>query len=521
MYSQVEIAYNPYIPRTSILIEGKAPSVFSELNQYTGMDIWRWKNSILSSLYREVNDDFVLYFTGTKADALIVENQCKAFGHCLAFKYAVPADNTSLQKRMVTLNQFLNNKEIVNFQHSHIKIFVVLDREFEAFEEDFSSIEIRNSFCDVTFSIVSSDRGIYTDGNSYIFYVTNSPNRLIAQGKSLQSENPIFVLSMTNSPTHFSAFERGYHLNTTADDFIQSIFECVLTTPLLKSFRLCANSLSDSELSQIGSIVSTDAVIKVDVASEIEEGCSAAITVSCVPASATIPNIHFITRDNRIALTNNVSLFGKHAGDTVLEGYRVGEKMPFFSQNIHIIKRNRIKKIIMDDSDVYIGVGDCYVSRIDCIPDDADNFDSIDWKCTDYSVATVDKSGVIKGIKPGDCKVICVAENVSAQCTVIVLPYLEEIRCDIPLNKNRVLLMEPMQELNMGIELYPANSIDSQLSISTSNYDIVNVINQKLIAKKNGTAHISITNSTGRQTFNFTVSVQKKHQSFFKSIFGR
>lgn len=521
MYSQVEIAYNPYIPRTSILIEGKAPSVFSELNQYTGMDIWRWKDNILSSLYREVNDDFVLYFTGTKADALIVENHCKAFGHCLAFKYAVPADNTSLQKRMVTLNQFLNNKGIVSFHHSYVKIFVVLDREFEAFEEDFSSIEIRNSFCDVEFNIVPTDRDIKASGNSYVFYVTNEINRLITQDKSHITENPIFILSLGDRPTPIRVFEYGYYINASADELIQSIFECVLTTPLLKAFRLCANSLSDSELSQIGSVVSIDAVINVDVASEIEEGCSVPITVSCIPPSANVPNILFKTRDSRIALTNNVSLFGKHKGDTVLEGYRVGEKMPFFSQKIHVIKRNRIKKIIMDDSDVCIGVGDCYVSRIDCIPDDADNFDMIEWKSTDCSVASVDKSGVITGIIPGDCRVICVAENISTQCNVIVLPYLEEIRCNIPFNKNRVLIMEPMQELKLGIELYPENSIDSQLSISTSNYDIVNVINQTLVAKKNGTAHISITNNNGRKTFNFTVSVHKNHQPFFKSFFGK
>ena len=41
MPNVVQVKYNPYIPRLSILIDGKQPSEFSQLVQYSDEDIWQ------------------------------------------------------------------------------------------------------------------------------------------------------------------------------------------------------------------------------------------------------------------------------------------------------------------------------------------------------------------------------------------------------------------------------------------------------------------------------------------------
>ena len=114
---------------------------------------------------------------------------------------------------------------------------------------------------------------------------------------------------------------------------------------------------------------------------------------------------------------------------------------------------------------------------------------------------------------------ICTAENVSAQCQCEVKPYLQKINVILPENRKE-LFLEPMQEYNLVIEKEPVDSIDSQITVSSSDYNVANVIGNKIIAKNIGTATITVLNSTKRKSLNFSVMVVKKKGGFLKKYFG-
>ena len=71
----------------------------------------------------------------------------------------------------------------------------------------------------------------------------------------------------------------------------------------------------------------------------------------------------------------------------------------------------------------------------------------------------------------------------------------------------------------MEYELIPKESFDDKIKIKSSNMSVVNIINQRLMAKSKGTAEITIENNSGRICKKFTVQVQKNKVGIFKRIF--
>ena len=155
-------------------------------------------------------------------------------------------------------------------------------------------------------------------------------------------------------------------------------------------------------------------------------------------------------------------------------------------------------------------------------PLNADNVNRISWKSSDEKVAAIDIKGNLICKSPGICKVICTAENVSAICECEVRPYLESLNVKLPdSGTEKQLYLESMQEYELKIERYPENSIDSSYKIVSSDFNIENIIGNKIMAKNPGAATIEIVNSSGRKRISFTVKVSKTKMKIFRSLFKK
>ena len=78
-----------------------------------------------------------------------------------------------------------------------------------------------------------------------------------------------------------------------------------------------------------------------------------------------------------------------------------------------------------------------------------------------------------------------------------------------------------MQEYELQVKVYPEDSIDGDYFVSSSDYNIANVIGNRIFAKNPGSATISIANVSGRKHISFIVNVLKPKRSIFKSIFKK
>ena len=259
-------------------------------------------------------------------------------------------------------------------------------------------------------------------------------------------------------------------------------------------------------------------IVNIGVADKVETGKSVKIGVELDPPIGAIPDLVYKISNQTIASCNGFCVFGKQEGMTSLEVYHKGDKKPFFTKDIRIYKRNRITKLILSDDTLVLGTGDRKRIHCDFFPRNADNVQTITWKSSDEKIAKVDSRGSVIAVGVGNCRLICMAEQVSAQCICTVKPYLQEIFFEFEL-ENDVLTLEPMDEFVLGIKTCPDNCVDDNLFITSSDYSVVNVVKNTLYAKIKGEAIITIQNSNGRISRNFKVVVSKKKVGFFAKIF--
>lgn len=519
----VTLTYDPYIPQLNILINGKHPPEYSRLVQYADEDIWMWHNKIWDTLYSELKDDFYVHFIGTNMDAEIIKYYCNLYNHCVGFEFSEFVINDSLQKRLGNLNQYIRKNGIISYSKTIIDAIFILSSDTQLFLNEIKNIDINNLFCSThikTFTEKSINLGDTSE--SYVFALVSDISKGLDLIHKFNSKNPVFLICIGEKNKLIQINESVVAYETTAENILFTIFNCFLWFPLLKAFRLCYTSIQKTNAGKddFKIICAIEPLAKVAVETNIEVGKSNPILVTFNPPVQNEPKIIFKVLNESIATTNDMCVFGRQAGSTQLEAYRYGSKKPFETITINVLKRNRIKKLILDEDEIILGVGDAKKLQCTYSPLNADNIQDIAWSSTDESVISIDKYGNMNGLSVGSCRIICTAENISAQCYCQVKPYLENLSINFPENKD-TLFLEPMQEYEMLITKTPIDSIDSKLLIKSSDCNIANVIGNRIIAKNRGTAIITISNSTKRKNINFSVVVEKKKFKFLKSLFNK
>lgn len=525
MPSLVEIQYNPYLPQVNMLIDGKQPADFSRLIQYSDEDIWTWASEILSAIYAEIRNDYNLCFIGNDFDAEIIRQLCENDDHCVGFrkKEFVVAD--SIQTRMGKLNQLIKKTGVTAYAKTIIDAHFYISSDFQYLMEEINSIDINNLFCAVRIQIIGNRLNYEYSDNSILFIVTGSDE----EGEKLISNydlaNPVYVIVMGSKTQITRVTDRGIFIETKKDDFFDTVFKCFLQKPLMIALRKCVDSIHSGNkiTKELARIVSIEPIVNIAVAPEVEIGRSVKLDISLDPDKGSIPNLIYRIRDQNIASCDGLNLYGLKEGVSVFEVYKQGSSKPLFVKDIKVYKRNRITRLIFSDDSLLMGTGDSKRIKLDYYPIDADNRDQITWKSSDESIVSVNQTGKLIARSPGKCRIICTAENVSSQCICSVLPYMEELLFD--LDEDGCINLSPMQEYVLSYTCIPEDCIDRKLTITSTNNDVVNVVNETLYAKNKGNAQITIRNESGRISRTLDVVVgrhmqKEKKGGFFKKLFS-
>lgn len=526
MPRMVELEYNPYIPQLQIVIDGLQPPDFSRLIQYSDEDIWHWAHEIVDTIYAEVRDDFILSFTGTEQDAAIIRYVCENCKNCIGFKHKNFQIADALPKRMGKLNQLIKKAGITTYDRTVINATFLIPPAQQQLLEDIMSIDINNLFCAVRISIMGVKSQFEEGQDSVLFVLADSLEHGTKYlGKTIL-QKPAFILVLGNSNRVLSITKHYWCIETSQEELFDAIFNCFIQMPLVSAFRNCTTSIRGGKklAKELQLVLCTEPMISITTDKEVEVGKSIRIITTQEPDVGIMPKLIYKIRNQQIASCDGLSVYGLSEGDCVLEVYKSGSTQPFFAKTIHVYKRNRITRLILSDDTLLIGVSDRKRIALDYYPSNADNTNEISWKSTNEKILTIDSSGNVVALSPGPCRIICTAENVSAQCICTVKPYLEDLVFDFSLDENGNIVMQPLQELVVRAECIPNDCIDSEITISSSNCDVVNVANSTLYAKNGGEAIITIKNSSARisRSFNVVVSKpqqQKKKSGFFRKLF--
>ncbi len=176
----------------------------------------------------------------------------------------------------------------------------------------------------------------------------------------------------------------------------------------------------------------------------------------------------------------------------------------FYYDNVTIKKTYKATRLDMDITESYLEVGKSL--QLNPKPFPTDVITDITYSSSAESVATVDKNGLITGVKAGTAVITATAVNgdVKATCTVQVVDQYVSAT-SIAINKTS-LNVNPGHMEKLAVTFDPENTTDKRFTWSTSDASVVSVDTEgNIIAQKKGSA--TITATAGSKTATCAVTV--------------
>lgn len=273
MATQINMQYNPYLPRLTLLIDGKQPSEYSRLTQFADEDIWKWHSEILNVLYNEVRDEFFVIFTGTEWSIDIMKFECEQNLHCIGFSSELPPVNIPFQKRLGMLNQLVKNNTEIRFQSTIIESDFVIFPEFQSYLEEIKNIEISNLFCSTRVQILDRSNNCFENKqNTFLFILAKNLSEGEAVARKYNSDNPVFLIYQ-GTETKLKKIDNTYlAYECETPEVISVILNCFLSFPLMLAFRNCIQSISCGTEINFSKLMAIEPVVSVKIQKTIETG---------------------------------------------------------------------------------------------------------------------------------------------------------------------------------------------------------------------------------------------------------
>ena len=134
---------------------------------------------------------------------------------------------------------------------------------------------------------------------------------------------------------------------------------------------------------------------------------------------------------------------------------------------------------------------------------------AVAWSSSDRSVATVDKTGTVQGLKPGTATVTATAEGKSGTCAVTVKAKAVNVT-EVTLDRTELTLTEGETE-TLTATVRPDNADNRKVTWSSDKTDVATVGGDgRVTAVKAGEAVITVTTEDGGKTATCKVTVKAK-----------
>lgn len=209
---------------------------------------------------------------------------------------------------------------------------------------------------------------------------------------------------------------------------------------------------------------------------EINIGESITLNATISPSSATDKSIEWSSSDTKVAeVSKNGEVKAKGEGNVIITAKASNGVKADYELKIKVVEAESIS---FSKNDLKIEVGKTEILNVTILPETTTN-KILNWNTSDGRIATVDKSGVVKGISEGEATITAEASNgVKAEIKVNITPI--QIT-NLKIKDNSLFISEGSSK-EIKLEVTPSNAKLKGITWESSDTSIVTV-------DENGVAH--------------------------------
>ena len=206
----------------------------------------------------------------------------------------------------------------------------------------------------------------------------------------------------------------------------------------------------------------------------IPKGEKAKIEIEILPVEAKDNKIQWSSSDSSIVMVDNLgNITALRAGTAVITAKAEGSDV---KGTISIQVTSKVTGIELEESEIYLSVGETYSLNAKVQPEDADN-PNILYKVENEDVLTINENGIITALIEGNSKIQVISEennNIQTECHVIVTRNLGE---------NEIIFQEPLKHQGIYITGIP----DNNNTVSEIKKNIITNLEIEMVNSKNET----------------------------------
>lgn len=525
--NKVELTYNPYKDKSSMVINGRSISPYSEIAKYLSEPFNLWCEKIFAGIARELNDDYELHFTARTFEKEILKKLSVMENSCINFL----GEDYSITQ---TLYDRFRIVECVHSVKRH-SIAVILHSDGSLFTDD-----IVQHFVNIEMFYPSDYENIFETEDyplSKIYLIPETHNTSLgrefdrtvtmyfctsdlddaAKNQLLLENNNIYILKQGAG----EGFERKkgnlYFFNfneSNLADIVFNIIEFEALTPIFKNDLNFIRSLISTNQLDIDDILietfelvdNIEPVIKIECQSILDIGRTYSLNINCYPAHSVVPELSFEYSRNGIVHCTGGTIKALSVGTVTVDVYKPGCIEPLTRFNVNVIKRNLISSISFPDA-YNIGLGDTAKLNFTMMPSNPENLYELSWVSSNDEIISVDSEGNITANSLGQCQITLSTPDVSSSCIVYVKPKVSEIDLS-----SSYLNISVGDTIRLDHRILPEDAIDIK-SVKTwcSNQNVISFQNGIITAIASGEAKITFYTEDNRvsRTCNINVKGRK------------
>lgn len=255
------------------------------------------------------------------------------------------------------------------------------------------------------------------------------------------------------------------------------------------------------EVTVLKKVYPVESVVLDKVTAEIIEGDVLTLFATVNPDNATDKSLTWSSSDESVVTVVDGKVTAVKVGAATITVKTVdGGKTA--SCDITVLPR-AVESVALDKTQVELKTGEEVIVAAIINPDNATNM-NVTWTSDDENIATV-TDGKIVGVNVGNTIVTVTTDDggKTATCNVTVLPWAVE---SVSLDYTQVT-MKRGGEFLLTATINPDNATNKNVSWSSSNDNIVSVVNGKLVAVDAGQATITVKTKDGDKTATCDVTV--------------